>query len=49
MHKFFSKAEILWVEMIWEKHYANGKLPTSTKKQPFWWRDNLKRFRALNR
>ena len=28
--------------LIWEKHYANGKLPGRTKKGSFWWRDILK-------
>lgn len=27
LHKFFNKADIPWVKLIWEKHYINGKLP----------------------
>lgn len=42
LDKFFNKKDIPWVNMIWEKHYKNGKLPNHTKKGPFWWRDILK-------
>ena len=31
-----------WVQLIWDKHYRNGKLPSQIKKGSFWWRDNLK-------
>jgi hypothetical protein len=31
------------VELIWDKHYRNAKLPSSsTPKGSFWWRDALK-------
>jgi hypothetical protein len=31
------------VELIWNKHYRNGKLPSSSiPKGSFWWRDALK-------
>jgi hypothetical protein len=26
-HKFFDRADIPWVHLVWEKHYSNGKLP----------------------
>jgi len=27
-----------WVELIWDKHYRNGNLPSSTAlKGSFWW------------
>jgi hypothetical protein len=42
LHKFFNKEDIPWVQIIWEKYYANGKLPSTTKRGSFWWRDNLK-------
>jgi len=32
LHKFFNKADIPWVPLIWEKHYRNDKLPYHTKK-----------------
>jgi hypothetical protein len=41
-HKFFNKADIPWVKLIWEKHYSNNRLPNHTKKGSFWWRDLLK-------
>jgi hypothetical protein len=39
LHKFFNKADIPWVHLIWEKHYRNGRLPNHTLKGSFWWRD----------
>lgn len=42
LHKIFNKAQIPWVQIVWEKHYANGRLPNTTKKGSFWWKDNLK-------
>jgi len=42
LDKFFNMADIPWVNMIWEKHYKNGKLPSEVKKGSFWWRDILK-------
>jgi hypothetical protein len=43
LHKFFSKVDTPWVQLVWEKHYQNGKLPSHIKKRgSFWWRDNLK-------
>jgi hypothetical protein len=28
LHKFFNKSDIPWVNLIWDKHYRNGKLPS---------------------
>lgn len=42
LHKFFNKADIPWVHLIWEKYYCNGKLPGYVQKGSFWWRDVLK-------
>jgi hypothetical protein len=42
LHKFFNKADIPWVHLIWEKHYRNGRLPNHTLKGSFWWRDVLR-------
>jgi hypothetical protein len=42
LDKFFNMADIPWVNMMWEKHYKNGKLPSEVKKGSFWWRDILK-------
>lgn len=43
LSKFFSRENLPWVELIWDKHYRNGKLPSSKKpKGSFWWRDILK-------
>jgi hypothetical protein len=42
LHKFFNKAVIHLVHLIWEKHYGNGRLPNHILKGSFWWRDNLR-------
>jgi hypothetical protein len=42
LHKFFNRADIPWVHLVWEKHYRNGKLPSHVKKGSFWWKDSLK-------
>jgi len=42
MHKFFNKADIPWVKLIWEKYYPNGRLPSIHKKGSFWWKNILK-------
>ena len=42
LHKFYNKLDIPRVNLVWEKHYRNGKLPSHIKKDSFWWRDNLK-------
>lgn len=39
---FSNRRDIPWVNLIWEKHYKNGKLPSHVKKGSFWWRDVLK-------
>jgi hypothetical protein len=41
-HKFFDRADIPWVHLVWEKHYSNGKLPNHIMRGSFWWRDILK-------
>lgn len=42
LHKFFNRLDLPWVNLIWEKHYRNGKLPSHIRKGSFWWRDILK-------
>jgi hypothetical protein len=52
LYKFLNRRDILWVTMVWKKHYPNGKLPGNTKKGSFWWRDILKlleTFKSLSR
>jgi hypothetical protein len=31
-HKFYNRANIPWVHVIWEKYYSNGRLPNHVKK-----------------
>jgi hypothetical protein len=42
LHKFFTKADLPWVKLIWTKYYSNGKVPGDLKKGSFWWRGVLK-------
>jgi hypothetical protein len=35
LDKFFNHKDILWVFLVYEKHYSNGKLPKHIKKAPF--------------
>jgi hypothetical protein len=46
LHKFYNKVNIPWVQLIWDKYHANGKLSNHTLKGSFWWRDIL---RLLNK
>jgi hypothetical protein len=42
LHKFYSRNDMPWVHLIWEKYYRNGKVPGHTIKGSFWWRGLLK-------
>ena len=42
LDKFFNRKDIPWVNLVWEKHYKNGRLQGTVKKGSFWWRDVLK-------
>ena len=43
LHKFFNRQDLPWVNLIWERHYSSGDLPSKEKKLgSFWWRDILK-------
>ena len=39
LHKFYNRADIPWVHLIWEKHYNAEQLPDSRRKGSFWWKD----------
>jgi hypothetical protein len=32
LHKFFNKADLPWVKLLWSKYYSNGKVSGTTKK-----------------
>lgn len=32
LHKFYSKADIPWVNLVWENYYSNGELPGQRKR-----------------
>jgi hypothetical protein len=42
LHKFYTKADIPWVKLVWDNYYSAGKLPGQNKKGSFWWRDIVK-------
>jgi hypothetical protein len=36
LDKFFNKADLPWVKLIWSQYYNNGKLPDQAMKGSFW-------------
>jgi hypothetical protein len=42
IHKFLNKANVPWVDIVWNNHYRNGSISFSRKVRSFWWRDVLK-------
>jgi hypothetical protein len=42
LHKFFNKADLSWVQLIWAQYYQNGKVPSQIAKSSFWWRGMLR-------
>jgi hypothetical protein len=45
LHKFFNRHDIPWVNLIWERHYSFGGLPSTDKKVgSFWWKDVINFF-----
>jgi hypothetical protein len=41
LHKFYNRADIPWVNIIWANHYSNS-LPLGKSVGSFWWKDILK-------
>jgi hypothetical protein len=35
LHKFFNKADLPWVKLIWSQYYSNGKVPGTVRKGGF--------------
>jgi hypothetical protein len=42
LNKFFTKADIPWVNLVWNNYYSNGRLPGQQRRGSFWWRDIVK-------
>jgi hypothetical protein len=42
LHKFFNKAELPWVQLLWAQYYPNIKVPSQIAKGSFWWRGILR-------
>lgn len=42
LHKFYSKMDLPWVKLIWDKYYSDDSLPGQKVKGSFWWRDIIK-------
>jgi hypothetical protein len=42
LYKFYNRADIPWVNLVWRAHYGNGELPDENHlKGSFWWKDCL--------
>jgi hypothetical protein len=40
LYKFYSSADIHWVNIVWRAHYQNGDLANENYyRGSFWWRD----------
>jgi hypothetical protein len=37
LDKFFNKADLPWVKLVWQNYYKNGQLPGRRKGGSFWW------------
>ena len=46
LHKFYNKADIPWMTLIWNGYYADGVPHATTPVGSFWWRDILKLYDA---
>jgi hypothetical protein len=42
LNKFYTKADIPWVHLVWNNYYSNGRLPGHQRRGSFWWRDIVK-------
>jgi hypothetical protein len=42
--KFYNKAQVTWVQLIWSTHYQNKVPHLAPAKGSFWWKDVLKLF-----
>jgi hypothetical protein len=42
LDKFYNKADIQWVSLIWKKYYPNGVPHLRKEKGSFWWKDILR-------
>jgi hypothetical protein len=42
LNKFYTKADIPWVHLVWNNYYSNGRLPGQQRRGSFWWRDIVK-------
>jgi hypothetical protein len=42
LDKFYSKANIQWVNLIWHKYYTNIVPHLAREKSSFWWKDILR-------
>jgi hypothetical protein len=52
LDKFYNKAELPWVQLIWSEYYLNSIPHAENLKGSFWWRDVLKQvdnFRGVAR
>ena len=39
LHKFYSKVDVPWVNLIWSKYYSNKVSHATREVGSFWWKD----------
>lgn len=42
LHKFYTRADIPWVKLVWDNYYNNDRLSGQQNKGYFWWKDVVK-------
>jgi hypothetical protein len=42
LHKFFNRANLPWVNLVWKLYYESALPPAKARDISFWWRDCLK-------
>lgn len=42
LHKFYNRANLPWIHLVWDNYYTNGVMPGQAKRGSFWWRDIIK-------
>ena len=44
LHKFSSKVEVPWVQLVWDHYYSRNRAPSTGRsfRGSFWWKDILK-------
>jgi hypothetical protein len=49
LHKLYNKEDTLWVQLVWNTHYANGKSPHETRGKGSFWLKHLMKLSSIYR